>query len=304
MPDRREALAAGVALLAVATSAKAQTAPPALPYRRHTVRTPDGLAIAAYEYGNPTGRPILLIHGYAQAALSWDRQAKDAALARDFRMVAYDLRGHGMSDKPEGERFYKDSAAWAGEVRAVIEQLGLERPVLAGWSYGGRVICDYLMTHGAEAIAGVNFVDATTAGGEPGLFGPGAGLLTPTTMLSEDPATFIASTNRFLRMCFETQPEQADFETMLGFNMMVPRHVRMAMGGRPAPYDPMLRALNKPVLVTHGERDQVVLPRMAQRTAEIVPKARLSLYPGVGHAPFWEAAPRFNAELAAFVRAA
>jgi len=266
------------------------------------VRTPDGLAIAAYEYGNPTGRPVLLIHGYAQAALSWDRQTRDAVLGREFRLVAYDLRGHGMSDKPEGDRFYQDSAAWAGEVRAVMEQLGLDRPVLAGWSYGGRVICDYLMMHGDASIAGINFVDATTAGGEPALFGPGAGLLTPGAMLSEDPATFIASTNRFLRMCFENQPDRPDFEAMLGFNMMVPRHVRMAMGGRPSPYDPTLRALTKPVLVTHGERDQVVLPRMAQRTVEIVPKARLSLYSGVGHAPFWEAAPRFNDELAAFVR--
>jgi pimeloyl-ACP methyl ester carboxylesterase len=58
------------------------------------------------------------------------------------------------------------------------------------------------------------------------------------------------------------------------------------------------------VLVTHGLADKLLLVTMAKHTAATIPGAKLSLYDGVGHAPFWEDAARFNAELAAFVRAA
>jgi len=74
--------------------------------------------------------------------------------------VTYDLRGHGNSEKPLDAAKYRDSKAWGDEVQAVIDAAGLKRPVLVGWSYAGRVISDYLATHGAGHLAGINFVDA------------------------------------------------------------------------------------------------------------------------------------------------
>ena len=59
-------------------------------------------------------------------------------------MVTYDLRGHGNSDKPLEPERYKDSKAWADELQAVMDATGIKRPVLAGWSYGGRIMADYL----------------------------------------------------------------------------------------------------------------------------------------------------------------
>lgn len=114
----------------------------------------------------------------------------------------------------------------------------------------------------------------------------------------------IDATMQFLKACFAKQPSREDYETMLAFNMMVPPLVRGHMGGRPAPYETMLRSLRVPFLVTHGTEDQLVLVGMGKFTASIVPGAKLSLYEGVGHSPFWEDAPRFNKELAEFVRAA
>ncbi len=87
---------------------------------------------------------------------------------------------------------------------------------------------------------------------------------------------------------------------MLAFNMMVPPN----MGGRTLNIDDILVALNLPVLVTQGSADRLILPAAAKYTAEKIPGAKLSMYDGIGHAPFWEDAARFNAELAAFVRAA
>jgi non-heme chloroperoxidase len=273
-------------------------------YTPRHIRSPDGVRIAAYEFGNPQGPAILFLHGFAQAALSWDRQLRDSALAREFRMVAIDLRGHGMSAKPEGDAFYKPGQVWADDVRTVIAEMGLNRPVLVGWSYAGRVVGDYLTAHGAGAIAGINYVDASSSLGDPAFLGPDVGLLGPQAMLAPAADAFVDGTIRFLRACFATQPDPADFQTMLAFNMLAPLYVRAGLAGRPADYAGVLRALRLPVLVSHGEQDRILATPMARFTAATVPGAQLSLYTNSGHAPFWEEPARFNGELAAFVRQA
>jgi non-heme chloroperoxidase len=269
-------------------------------YKPLTVKTPDGVTIAAQEWGNPNGPEILFIHGFSQAWLSWARQVQ-SDLASEFRMVTYDLRGHGNSDKPLEPEKYKESRYWADEVQAVINAASLKRPVLVGWSYGGRVIADYLSVHGTARLAGINYVDAVSKS-DPSHFGDGAKALP--LMACEDLATNIAATRQFLHSCFERQPTADDFETMLGFNMMVPPKVRGAMGGRQLSQEDLLKRMKLPVLVTHGDKDRLVLVAAAKYTAATIPGAKLSVYPGVGHAPFHEDAARFNAELAAFVREA
>jgi non-heme chloroperoxidase len=295
---RRLVPAAGVMLLLVAIS------PPGFAqdkkYKSLTVRAPDGVSISAQEWGNPAGPEIVFIHGFSQASMSWSRQY-DSDLAKEFRIVTYDLRGHGNSDKPLEPEKYKESKGWADEVKAVIDAARLKRPVLVGWSYGGRVIADYLKVHGASGLAGLNYVAAVTKS-DPSFFGDG--LRVQPQMLSEDLATNIAATRQFLRNCFEKQPSQDDFESMLSFNMMVPPKVRANMGGRTLDIDDILVALKLPVLVTHGAADRLVLAAAAKYSAEKIPGAKLSMYDGIGHAPFWEDTARFNSELAAFVRAA
>ena len=53
-----------------------------------------------------------------------------------------------MSEAPLEAEHYTDAALWADDVAAIIDQLGLERPVLVGWSYGAFVICDYIRAYG------------------------------------------------------------------------------------------------------------------------------------------------------------
>jgi pimeloyl-ACP methyl ester carboxylesterase len=264
------------------------------------VKTPDGITLSAQEWGNPHGREILFIHGFNQAHLSWLRQVNDATLAQAFRMVSYDLRGHGTSDKPlEAERYTPDKV-WGDDVAAVIAATGLKRPVLVGWSYGGRVIGDYLRTHGTARLAGLNYVAGRTVI-EPAMFG--IGRQNYPNMQSEDLAANITGTRNFLRACFARQPSEDEFEFMLGFNMVVPPYVRRNLLSRPPETPDILATINLPVLVTHGKEDQILLAPMAEFTATRVKGAKLSIYEGVGHCPFWEDAPRFNRELADFVTA-
>jgi pimeloyl-ACP methyl ester carboxylesterase len=270
-------------------------------FKAVSVKTPDGLTISAQDWGNPNGPAILFIHGFSQSHLSWIKQVTNSDLAKEFHMVTYDLRGHGDSDKPLEPERYKTSKYWADEVQAVMDATGLKRPVLVGWSYAGRVMADYLTVHGPAKLAGLNYVDAGQKG-DPAFVGPN--LRNLPLMASEDLATNIAATREFLHGCFSIQPNQDEYETMLAFNMMVPPKVRLEMSNRPLNVDDMLRSLKLPVLVTHGAEDRNSNMIAAEYTAKMIPGAKLSVYQGVGHSPFFENAPRFNAELAAFVRSA
>jgi pimeloyl-ACP methyl ester carboxylesterase len=77
----------------------------------------------------------------------------------------------------------------------------------------------------------------------------------------------------------------------------------MVLDRTPNPGD-LLPQLKMPVLFTHGTDDQIVRLAMSEQAAARVPNARLSVYDNAGHIPFVEDTGRFNAELAAFVRAA
>ncbi len=130
--------------------------------------TPDGTRIALYEWGDKDLPAILLIHGIYQSALNWHRQFSAVDLTSRYRVVAIDLRGHGASDKPDSADHYREAQRWADDIRTVIEQAELRRPALVGWSYGGRVINDYLSVYGDRALGGLVYVGARTATGIPG----------------------------------------------------------------------------------------------------------------------------------------
>ncbi len=269
----------------------------------HSVKGGGDLRLHVREWGNPDGPPILFIHGWSQNHLCWARQ-HESTLRDEFRLVAYDLRGHGMSEAPLEPTHYTDGKLWADDVAAIIEQLNLERPVLVGWSYGAFVICDYVRTHGAERIAGIEFVEGLTKLGEAA-FGTliGSGFLdhfAPAT--ADDLPTNISAMRAFVRACVARPISAEEFETALCWNIVVPAGVRAALAAREIDDDDVLRALDVPLLITHGRADSVVLPAMAEHVLATCPTAEASWYDGVGHVPHLEDAGRFNRELAALTR--
>lgn len=187
----------------------------------HTVQGGAGLRLHVREWGDPRGTPILLIHGWSQNLLAWRHQV-DSTLADEFRLVALDSRGHGLSEKPLAAEHYTDPQLWADDIAAVISSLRLERPVLVDWSYGGVVIADHVRVHGEDAIAGVNLVAglvrlSETAGDNgPGFLTNAAGATAP------DLATNISAMRSFVRACTAEPMTAEDWETALCFNMVVP----------------------------------------------------------------------------------
>ncbi len=269
----------------------------------HEVRGGGGLRLHVREWGRADGPPIVFIHGLSQSHLCWAKQY-ESALAEEFRLVAYDLRGHGMSDAPLEPEHYADGALWADDVAAVIEQLRLDRPVLVGWSYGGFIICDYLRAHGQDRIAAIDFVAGGVKLGEAAfgtLIGPSF-LDNFADLTADDLPTNIRGVRGLVR-AFPAKPlPPDDVETLLCAGMTVPARIRANLGARQIDGDDVLRTLEVPLLVTQGRADTVVLPAMAEHVLATCPTAEPSWYDGVGHTAHLDQPERFNRELATLTR--
>ncbi|NYZ14439.1 alpha/beta hydrolase [Azospirillum sp. RWY-5-1] len=265
-----------------------------------TVSTPDGLTLAATTHGPTSGPEILLVHGLGQSRLSWSRQTA-GTLAETCRIVSYDLRGHGDSSKPDDVAAYADPALWAADLHAVIEAAGLSRPIIVGWSLGGLVAGHYLKRYGLDRIAGLNLVGAVTRLA-PELLGQAA-LAHVEALSSADFAERADAIASFLAACFAVPPPDADFRRMLVFNGMVPRAVQLAV---PTLDDDGLDdvwATVPRLLVTWGDEERHTRFEMSQRVLDLNPAARMSVFEGAAHVPFYERPERFNRELAAFAHA-
>ena len=297
-------LNAATALLAVTVLsspivAQTATTPPTGSFR---VRTPDGLSLAAEAQGDPAAPEILLIHGLGQSHLSWQRQLSDPALA-GFRIVSFDLRGHGDSDKPEDAAAYSDGARWGDDVAAVIAASGLRRPVMVGWSLGGTALMYYLGKHGTQQVAGINLVAAVIEF-TPETLRP-ASLKFAGQSASEDFRVRSKSLPAFLEACFAKLPPRAELDQMMVINGMVNRSAHVGTGKLSTTgFAETITQFTGPLLVTFGTKDALVFPKMAERVRELNPRAELSIYPESGHSPFYENPERFNRELAALVRSA
>jgi len=269
----------------------------------HTVVGGDGQALHVREWGPPDGPPVLLIHGWSGNHMCWRHQV-DSALVEEFRVVALDLRGHGMSDRPLDAGQYQDARLWAADIAAVIEQLNLDRPTLVGWSYGGFIICDYLRAHGESAVSAINFVGAAVNLNQSfDDIGP-AFLSNAPAGSDPDLPTRIAALRRFWRSMSAGPLDETDFEAGLCGSVSVPPEVLGALISRQIDSDPVLAQINVPVLVSHGRQDQIVLPSMAEHILQACPGAQVAWYDRVGHVPFAENPTRFNNELAELTRSA
>jgi non-heme chloroperoxidase len=265
----------------------------------HQITGGGGISLHLAETGNSTGRPILFVHGFSQCWLAWSRQLS-SNLADGYRLVAMDIRGHGLSDRPrEG---YADSRMWADDVNAAIQTLGLDHPILCGWSYGPLVILDYIRHYGEDDISGVHFVGAITKlGSEPAM-----SVLTPEFrnlvpgFFGTEVEESLRSMESLLRLCFFRELSAADLYRMLGYNLSVPPYVRQALLSRSVDNDDLLPKIRKPVLVTHGEDDAIVKPAVVEQHKASMVHAQIHVMANAGHAPFWDDAMGFNLRLRSF----
>ncbi|QHA89396.1 alpha/beta fold hydrolase [Serratia rhizosphaerae] len=265
--------------------------------KHYTVSAPDGVQIAVQESGNPAGPPIIFIHGLLGSHLNWTQQQQAPQLQR-YRLITFDLRGHGLSGKPQQEAAYRDGKRWADDLAAVINNAQARRPLLVGWSLGGAVITNYLAAYGDSNISGAVYVDGVVE-------------LTPdlipahpqvySAMTAERLGTHLDGERAFLRLCFYQQPDRVTFERLLANAALAAWPMQRAVPTMTIPLEQGLKNVRAPLLFIYGRHDALVNPQASlARARSVNPRIESQIYDDSGHAPFIEEAPRFNRQLAAF----
>lgn len=245
--------------------------------------------------------PLLFIHGIGVSQDWWGHQfASD--LSNEGQVVSFDLRGHGASDKPTEPCAYQDSQLWADDLHAVMQALHLDRPILCSWSYGALVVCDYLRYYGQENLAGLIFVDGNFTVGTA----EAKAWIRPTAwcvllkLFSEQ--TEMYREGLFASLCpllLSSPPASEDALAFLGAASSVSPATWQAMFSRHLEHWDLLSSLQVPVLLIHGQQDQIFDPISSQTVSRLIPQARLQMFP-TGHAPFYEQTAAFNQTLEAF----
>ena len=308
-------LAAAAALIAagstgVAALAQTQAAPAAAaaaaarPMSFSTVLGAGGVPLNVVETGNPKGKEILFIHGMSASYLTWLPQL-NSALGDRYRLVAFDMRGHGGSGKPWRSEDYAGSKVWADDVAAVIAAKNLKRPVIATWSFGGHVAVAYIRHYGLDHVAALDF-----AGTLAGFVIPDHSKHTPRYQTILEGSKMRSSLDleqniegyRMMAKGYPVTPLPPKVEELVFLSgLMHPSYARRAAKDLPVMNGDMAAKITVPVLISVGDKDEEWPVEAVNAAAAALPNARVSIYRGLGHYVSAEDTVRFNAELAALV---
>jgi pimeloyl-ACP methyl ester carboxylesterase len=113
----------------------------------------DGVAIHYEVHGS--GPPLLLTHGYSSTSAMWQGQID--ALARDHKLILWDMRGHGQSDYPDDPKAYSE-ALTVGDMAAILSAVGAERAIIGGLSLGGYMSLAFYRAH-PERVRALLIID-------------------------------------------------------------------------------------------------------------------------------------------------
>ena len=267
----------------------------------HMLTIRDGLRLRVLESGPPDGRPVLLLHGWGASVYSW-RDAIPAFVRAGFLVLAADLPGHGLSDKPADLSWYtRDSmVATAG---ALLDALDVRDATVVGVSMGGGVAAGLAVSHHPR-VGRVALIDPV--GFAPVRFTSVAQMLSPLAM--RDYASYVVArplVSWFLHLAYYDQSRVSERdvdEYWAGASRPGAAAALVACLHRFSwePYTAeQLRSVACPVLLVIGTRDHLIAG--SERTASAIPHLRVVRVEG-GHAVNEERPDEVNAALIGFAR--
>lgn len=274
-----------------------------LPVKTYQVIGANDVRIAVQEWGVATGDVILFSHSWTCNYLGWLPQIT-GDLAKKYRIITYDLRGHGNSEKPLNTSNYNNSDVWADDVNAIINHLDLDKITLVGWSYSSVVVFDYIQKYGADKVHAVNVVGGMSAINverAKDYFGHGAD---PSSSISKKTQIQAKGMVEFINTLTPESLDRNTYGLLLASAMVVPTEVRLAMLQRSTDHKETYEKLTLPVLFSHGDEDPDIKLVAAEEGAQFVKEGKLSVYKGVNHGPHWADPERFDKELSELIEEA
>lgn len=258
-------------------------------------------------HGKADGPAVALISGFSAPLEMWAPQWP--ALAPEYRVLAYDLRGHGRSDLP----FWGyDLTTQTADLLGVLDAAGIESAHLVGDAAGGGIAVEAALTC-PERVRSLTLIGHRIHGWDPP-----EGTLPPRTPEQE---AYDAESRRLAREggTQETLAHwwQGDWAKPLreGPKERRPDRFRDLILGYPGgawwatipsppvpPHHPRLHELRLPTLIMVGGADMPIIKAHGEQWQRCIPHARYVEIPGAGHIPSWEYPDLFNQTLLAFLR--
>jgi non-heme chloroperoxidase len=274
-------------------------------HNRHKIQGGQGVMLSVQEWGNPNGQPILFAHAFAMSHLDYLPQVT-SELAQEFRLITFDHRGHGESEKPAIPAAYDNADVFAEDFHAIITTLHLHKPIIVSHSMSGALAGDYLSKYGDGNVGGVVLLAANTKLGAA-MFQTqiGAAFVDPRSqgVFSDNLLERINAWNFVNRYLSTKPPSRETHDLFLSSSMVTSQVFFNPLLTRDQDYLPMYQALQIPILLVHAQDDEIVLPAAAEQLLAIRPTTKYVSYHSGAHAPHWENAEQFNQELVNFVRA-
>jgi len=316
--SRRGVMNVSLGLAAAATAAATLQAAPSVAQAASdakagtgsgTITTKDGTTIFYKDWGARDAQPVVFHHGWPLSADDWDAQMM-FFLLQGYRVIAHDRRGHGRSSQSDSGN---EMDTYAADVAALAKHLDLKNAIHVGHSTGGGEVARYVAKHGgngrvsrAVLIGAVPPIMLKTAANPGGL---------PIEVFDGFRAALVANRAQFFR--------DIPAGPFFGFNRdgakvsqgVIDNWWRQGMmGGAKAHYDCIkafsetdfttdLKAIDVPVLLMHGEDDQIVpIADSALLGIKLLKKGALKTYKGLPHGMATTHAEVINKDLLAFFK--
>src|SRR4051812_18554168 len=266
--------------------------------------TGDVVKLAYFDYG--TGKPVVLIHGWPLSKEMWEYQVDDL-INGGFRVIGYDRRGFGMSDRPWHGYDY-DSLT--DDLRAVIDQLDLNDITLVGFSMGGGEVARYFTRYGGERVSKVVLVSSVV----------------PYVLKTDDNPDGVP-TDAIDGMISGVKEDRIGFLDNFGKEFFGINFLKRPVGGATLEYYRNIAAMaspratleciksfsytdfrndvpaiNVPTLIIHGDADRIVpTATSSEQSTKLVPNNQYIVYEGAPHGLFFTEKNRLSHHLVSFI---
>jgi pimeloyl-ACP methyl ester carboxylesterase len=288
---------------AAAAPAPTMTAPPPLKIdldafdaSKKTMALPDGETLAYIDRGEHSGPAVVLIHGYTDNARDWVPMLP--YLSKRHRLILVDIRGHGQSSKPECCYTRLD---FAYDIKLLMDALGVQKADIVGHSLGS-IIAQTFAEYWPERTARVVLISST--GGSP----PGGPKKPPQFDFAAEIRKLkepIEADSPFMIAWWDSPtPVDPDFIRRQRKDAAgIPLRVWLAVLDQALPANNVfgdlqstLPRLKAPTLLIWGSKDPIMEEDVRRSLRDALPGAKVQVFDGLGHNPFWED-PRGVAEV-------